>query len=85
MASVARTQSFEALGCDVVSRSTGSFFECSPLSCNRLATDRPVNTYCLLDRLEDALGLARRCEPAGCEPGPYHVLRVWRERRAVRS
>jgi hypothetical protein len=73
--------SFVSLGYDVVSRSTGDFFECSPLSCNGMAEEVAVNSHCLLADLEAALELARRCDGAGCEPGPYYVMRVWRRNR----
>jgi hypothetical protein len=72
--------SFERLGVDVVSSSTGSGFECSPLSCNHLAAEVPVNQYCLLDTMAEALDLAARAESIGAEPGPYYVVEVWRER-----
>jgi len=73
--------SFEALGYDVVSRGSSSFFECSPLSCNGWADEVGANTYCLLDDLAEAHRLAAIAEAEGYEPGDYHVLRVWRERR----
>ena len=54
-------------------------FECSPLSCNGLATEVPVNRACLLDSLEEAVALARRCAREQPEPGSYFVVEVWRE------
>ncbi|MDH4351657.1 MAG: hypothetical protein OEY20_15925 [Gemmatimonadota bacterium] len=69
---------FAAVGYDVVSRSTSSFFECSPLSCNYLAGEIDTNEYCLVRELEEAVALARRVELRRCEPGPYYVLQVWR-------
>lgn len=72
---------FEALGYDVVSRGSSSFFECSPLSCNGWADEVGANAYCLVDDPEDAHRLAAIAEAEGYEPGDYHVLRVWRERR----
>ena len=72
------TDDFRPLGWDAVSRSMADFFECSPLSCNLLADDWSTNAWCLLDRLEDALALARAAEDIGAEPGPYYVFQVWR-------
>ena len=73
---------FERLGYDLVSRSQDNCFECSPLSCNDLASEVPVNRYCLLDDAEAASALAETLEVAGQpmrrEPGPYFVVEVWR-------
>lgn len=72
--------SFERLGFDVVSRSCGSSFECSPLSCNRMAEHVAVTRQCLVEDLDVAFRLAAEFEAGGCEPGPYCVLEVWRQR-----
>ena len=72
--------SFERLGIDVVSRSCGSSFECSPLSCNHMAEHVAVSRYCLVDEPDVAFGLAADFEAGGCEPGPYYVVEVWRQR-----
>lgn len=45
---------YEFLGYDVVSRSCGSTFECSPLSCNGYAEQVAVNRWCLLDDVATA-------------------------------
>ena len=71
--------SFECLGLDVVSRSCGSTFECSPLSCNSMAEQVAVNRYCLFDDLGVAFRMAEAFEAGGGEPGPYYVVEVWRE------
>ena len=71
--------SFESAGYDVVSRTGGSSFECSPLSCNYMAEEIETNAYCLRRELEEALALARTAESRRCEPGPYFVLQVWRQ------
>jgi hypothetical protein len=71
---------YDLVGYDVASRSAGSYFECSPLSCNMLAEEIDVNRYCLFSTLDDARELARSAEEKRCEPGPYHVVQVWRER-----
>ena len=74
---------FERLGYDLVSRSQDNKFECSPISCNGLAADVPVNRHCLLDDAESAFALAETLEVAGQpmrgEPGPYFVVEVWRQ------
>jgi hypothetical protein len=72
--------SFERLGYDIVSNSVGSGFECSPLSCNLMAKEVRVNSFCLVDECETAFQLAIKFEAGGCEPGPYHVVEVWRQR-----
>jgi hypothetical protein len=71
--------SFRSLGFDVVSRSMGTAFECSPLSCNRYAAREPANRFCLFDNLDRALAFAARCEASGAEPGPYYVVEVFRQ------
>ena len=70
--------SFVSLGFDAVSKSV-SFFECSPLSCNNMAAEAPVNRFCLLETFEEAMALAERCSRGEGEPGPYYVLEVLRE------
>jgi len=69
---------FVSLGFDVVSKSNSHFFECSPLSCNGLAQEVPVNRFCLVDTLAEAQSLADRCSREEPEPGPYYVLEVLR-------
>ena len=70
--------SFIFAGYDVVSRSYASNFECSPLSCNEMGAEVPVNEYCLIDRLDEAIRFAQRCGEEQPEPGVYYVLEVWR-------
>jgi len=69
---------FVSLGFDVVSRSGGTAFECSPLSCNGMATQFEVNEHCLVSSSEGALELARWCAEEEPEPGPYVVVEVLR-------
>jgi hypothetical protein len=75
--------SFERLGFDVVSRSCGSGFECSPLSCNHMAEHVAVSRHCLVDDADVAFQLAAEFEAGGCEPGLYYVVEVWRQRHDV--
>ncbi len=71
---------YRFLGFDIVSRSQGACFECSPLSCNGVAETEAVNAHCLVDNEETALRLAHAFsnQSIGCEPGPYCVIEVWR-------
>jgi hypothetical protein len=52
-------------------------FGCSPLSCNYMAEEYPVNRYCLVDDPDTALAMARDFASGNCEPGPYCVVEVW--------
>jgi hypothetical protein len=70
---------FISLGFDVVSKSVSAFFECSPLSCNGMAAEVPVNQYCLVDALDHAIPVAVRFSQQEPEPGPYYVVEVLRE------
>jgi hypothetical protein len=71
---------FERLGFDAVSRSCGSSFECSPLSCNHMAGQVGTNRYCLVEDFDRALRLPSKFEAEKCEPGPYYIVEVWRQR-----
>ncbi len=64
------------LGYDLVSRSTDSAFECSPLSCNAMADEWTTNEFCLIDDAATAIDYADRLCDAKAEPGPYCVIRV---------
>jgi hypothetical protein len=77
---------FEKLGYDLVSRETEAEFGHSPLSCNGLAEEVPTNRHCLLDTAAEAFALVPTLEAPGKpprgEPGPYHIVEVWRKRRS---
>lgn len=77
------SEAYERLGWDVVTRSSGTSFECSPLSCNYRALHTPVNRYCLLEDVATACAFAHNCRGIGCEPGPYYVVEVWRRRPSI--
>jgi hypothetical protein len=64
-------------GYDVVTFSAGTSAECSPLSCNALATDVRTNAHCLLDSLERARRLLEDGTFRNAEPGPYRILAVY--------
>lgn len=78
--------SFIKLGYDLVSCEHGNQLDHSPLSCNGLGEEVPTNRYCLLERAEDAFAIAPTLEvpgqPLRGEPGPYHIVEVWRQRKA---
>ena len=69
-------ETFQPLGFDVVSRSAGTTFECSPLSCNDEATQTVVNEFCLMPDLPSALSAAATFSLDEPEPGPYVVVEV---------
>jgi hypothetical protein len=54
-------------------------FECSPLSCNGLASEWPVNRHCLLDDLGTAIEAAEAFSISQPEPGMYYVVEVLAE------
>jgi hypothetical protein len=70
---------YDRLGYDVVATSpTTSGFACSPLSCNSMAGEIPVNRFCLLDTMEEAMSAAQRLNAEQPEPGTYVVVEVRR-------
>ena len=64
-------------GFDVVSFYAGSSPECSPLSCNAIASEVDVNEHCLLRSEEDARRLLQSGRLEHAEPGPYRILAVY--------
>jgi hypothetical protein len=71
---------YQYLGYDIVTRSIGSFFECSPLSCNSAAEKYAVNKFCLIEDLDDAYrGLMEISRDGHYEPGPYYLTKVFRK------
>jgi hypothetical protein len=63
-------------------------FTCSPLSCNLVAEEVPVNDYCLLTSLSACFSLAQEWSAANgvkAEPGDYVVAEVWTSGSAVTS
>ena len=69
---------FRSLGFDAFNLSMDDVlgFECSPLSCNRLAQEWPVNRHCLLADLDTAVEAAERFSIDQPEPGVYYVAEV---------
>jgi hypothetical protein len=68
----------ESLGFDVVGKTDLGIigFEHSPLSCNAMAAEHPVNAHCLLDDLAAAVAAAEQFSIEQPEPGLYYVAEV---------
>jgi len=64
-------------GFDIVSFSGGTCAECSPLSCNNMASTIKVNRHCLIDTLEAAKSYLENGAFRQCEPGPYRLFAVY--------
>ena len=74
---------FATIGFDSASRSDAATlsFECSPLSCNGLASEVSVNEHCLFPTLHAAIAGAERFAVEQPEPGDYYVVEVLEGRR----
>ena len=64
-------------GYDVVSFSGSTSVECSPLSCNSLATEVETNQHCLLASFERAQKFLEEGKFKNTEPGPYRIFGVY--------
>lgn len=64
-------------GYDVVTFSSGTSPECSPLSCNHLAEEIETNEYCLLPSLEEAKTHLEKGSFDKSEPGPFRIFAVY--------
>ena len=64
-------------GFDIASFYAGSNPECSPLSCNAVAGEVPVNEHCLLASEDDAKRLIESEKFEHVEPGPYRIFAVY--------
>jgi hypothetical protein len=64
-------------GFDVVTFSCGANPECSPLSCNSMATELPTNSHCLFATFHEAWESVNRGVFNDSEPGPYRILAVY--------
>jgi hypothetical protein len=64
-------------GYDVVSFSAQTSRECSPLSCNSLASVIETNSRCLLDSFDHTRTLLETGAFHGAEPGPYRIFAVY--------
>lgn len=86
---------YVSLGLDLVNRTCGNMFECSPLNCNGHYDKVPVNRCCLVDRIDLAFDLARhwstgtyradRSYVGPAEPGPYFIVEVLRKNCPLRE
>jgi len=64
-------------GFDVVTFHVQTSPECSPLSCNALASEVETNTRCLLQSFEQARTLLENGTFKRSEPGPYRIFAVY--------
>jgi hypothetical protein len=64
-------------GFDVVAFEGHTAPECSPLSCNYLATTVEINEHCLLASCEQAIALLEEGRFNDTEPGPFRVFAVY--------
>jgi hypothetical protein len=67
----------EFQGYDVVTFSMGTNPECSPLSCNYLASEIKTNSHCLLESIEEAKQSLESGKFDHSEPGPFRVFAVY--------
>jgi hypothetical protein len=70
-------------GYDIVTFSMGHSPECSPLSCNGIAAEVPVNDNCLFDSFDDAKRALESGLFRNAEPGPYRIVAVHTVDRGV--
>jgi hypothetical protein len=73
--SVPEAKVFE--GYDVVTFYVQTSPECSPLSCNSLASEVETNSRCLLQSFEQAQKLLENGTFTDSEPGPYRIFAVY--------
>jgi hypothetical protein len=71
---------YQRLGYDVVQYAHYLGYGCSPLSCNGMGAQQPVNAYCLLDTLAVAYTTAEVFACDEPEPGPYIIFEILRRR-----
>jgi len=75
---VSRPSSATLIGYDIVTYSMQNSPECSPLSCNHVATDVRVNEHCLIDSLDYAIEQLETGLFNNSEPGPHRIIGVHR-------
>lgn len=64
-------------GFDVNCASQRNLPECSPLSCNLLCAELPVNRHCLLATLDEARQALEQGRFDRSEPGPFRIYAVY--------
>jgi hypothetical protein len=57
--------------------------ECSPLSCNLLAAEIPVNEHCLFNTFEEAKEAIECGLFKNSEPGPYRIFAIYTVEKAM--
>lgn len=65
------------VGFDVVTSWAGGAPEHSPLSCNDLAAELPVNEHCLFATLDEAIRALQDGRFKDGEPGPWQIFAVY--------
>ncbi len=65
-------------GFDVVTFFTGNAAECSPLSCNHIASEIKVNKHCLFNTFIEAKQALENGIFKHAEPGPYRIFAVYK-------
>ena len=64
-------------GYDVVTFSVGTNPECSPLSCNHLASEIRTNSHCLLESFEEAKKSLESGKFDHSDPDPFRIFAVY--------
>jgi hypothetical protein len=64
-------------GFDIVTFYARTSAECSPLSCNALASEVETNTHCLLSSFRQAKDILENGQVKNTEPGPYRIFAVY--------
>jgi len=67
----------EFQGYDVVTFSAGTNPECSPLSCNQLASEIKTNSHCLLETINEVRESLESGKFDKSEPGPFRIFAVY--------
>lgn len=78
---VVRPSRSTLVGYDVVTFSVHTAPECSPLSCNSVATQLPVNDHCLLATFDEAKTALEAGVFDNSEPGPFRIFAVYTVQR----
>ena len=65
------------VGFDVATFSQGNAAECSPLSCNHLASEIEVNQHCLLNSWQEGKTHLDGGRFDDTEPGPFRIIAVY--------
>lgn len=74
---VERPRAARLEGFDVVTFCAGNSPECSPLSCNSLAGEIPVNRHCLFETKDQAKAALETGKFDNTEPGPFRIIAVF--------